>query len=210
MEVTRGSRYKISSTLVEKEYYNTPSIINIIQPDNNVEQLKFLLGILNSRLVTWYHIKVHPKANAVTSIPKILIKDIRNLPLPNLSNGKIDVVKRVNEQLSNRQKLQALLDRFSTYIQSCISPEKITKKLQNWYELEFGEFIKELNKAIKTTGEDKLSKMDEMEWMEVFETKKSEAQSLKEQIAQTDKKIDQLVYELYDLTQEEIDIIENA
>lgn len=76
--------------------------------------------------------------------------------------------------------------------------------------MEFGDFITELNKAIKKAGGEKLSKMDEMEWMEVFETKKAEAQTLKAEIDKTDKEIDQMVYKLYDLTEAEIAIIEDA
>ena len=49
-----------------------------------------------------------------------------------------------------------------------------------------------------------------MEWMEVFETKKAEAQALKGEIDQIDKEIDQMVYELYGLTPEEIEIVENS
>ena len=208
MEVTRGSRYKISATLVEKEYYNTPSIINIIQPDNNIEQLKFLLGIFNSKLVKWYHIKAHPKANAVTSIPKILIKDIRNLPLPNLNVIDTEIIDNVNAQLLNKQKTQEILNRFSKYILSHFKIEIIPKKLQNWHELEFGDFIKELNKTIKKEGREQLTKTDEMDWMDVFESKKVEALSLKAEIDKTDKEIDQMVYELYGLNEEEIKIVE--
>ena len=50
---------------------------------------------------------------------------------------------------------------------------------------------------------------DEMDWMEVFENKKLEAQTIKYEIEKTDKEIDQMVYELYGLTEEEIKIIEN-
>lgn len=49
-----------------------------------------------------------------------------------------------------------------------------------------------------------------MEWMDVFETKKEEAQALKSEIDKTDKEIDQMVYELYGLTAEEIQIVENS
>ena len=49
-----------------------------------------------------------------------------------------------------------------------------------------------------------------MEWMEVFETKKAEAQNLKAEIDKTDREIDLMVYELYGLTEEEIKIIENS
>ena len=43
--------------------------------------------------------------------------------------------------------------------------------------------------------------MDEMDWMEVFETKKEEAQALKSEIDKTDRELDQMVYELYGLKQ---------
>jgi hypothetical protein len=49
-----------------------------------------------------------------------------------------------------------------------------------------------------------------MEWMEVFETKKAEAQTLKAEIDKTDAEIDAMVYELYGLSEEEIEIVENS
>ncbi len=49
-----------------------------------------------------------------------------------------------------------------------------------------------------------------MEWMEVFETKKKEVLELKAEIDKTDKEIDQMVYELYGLSEEEIRIVENS
>ncbi len=82
MEVTRGNRYKLTSSFVEKELYNTPSIINIIHPKNTETELLFLTALINSSLFTWYHLKVHSKAQAKTSIPKILVREVRNLPFP--------------------------------------------------------------------------------------------------------------------------------
>ena len=61
----------------------------------------------------------------------------------------------------------------------------------------------------KSQGE-KLSKSEEMEWMELFENKKTEAQTLKSEIEKTDKEIDQMVYELYGLSVEEIKIVEES
>ena len=55
-----------------------------------------------------------------------------------------------------------------------------------------------------------MTKSDEMDWMDVFEEKKAEAQTLKSEIDKTDKEIDQLVYELYGLSEEEIKIVEGA
>lgn len=41
-------------------------------------------------------------------------------------------------------------NKFQNYLKQRFSLEKLSKKLQNWNELEFGDSIKELNKAIKT------------------------------------------------------------
>ncbi len=48
-----------------------------------------------------------------------------------------------------------------------------------------------------------------MEWMEVFETKRGEAQTLKAEIDKTDAEIDAMVYEL-GLSEEEIKIVEGS
>jgi hypothetical protein len=55
-----------------------------------------------------------------------------------------------------------------------------------------------------------LTKKDEFEWMELFEENKKKALELKFQIDQTDKEIDRMVYALYGLTEEEIQIVENS
>ena len=80
--------------------------------------------------------------------------------------------------------------------------------------------MKELNRAIKVTNKERLkekleaittlTKLDEMEWMDAFETKKNEAQDIQSKIKQSEIEIDQMVYKLYGLTKKEIEIVENA
>ena len=55
-----------------------------------------------------------------------------------------------------------------------------------------------------------MNKKDEFEWMELFEENKQKAVALQTQIANTEKEIDQKVYELYGLTEDEIAIVENS
>jgi len=62
----------------------------------------------------------------------------------------------------------------------------------------------------KTTKGTPLTKKDEFEWMELFEDNKKKALALKAEIDKTDKEIDQMVYALYGLTEEEIKIVENV
>jgi len=110
----------------------------------------------------------------------------------------------------SQEHLNTSINRFAKYLKSKFSIEKLSKKLQNWHTLDFVDFMIELNKAIKKAGGEKLSKTDEMDWMDVFETKKAEAQSLKAEIDKTDKEIDHMVYELYGLTDDEIKIVEGV
>ncbi len=116
MEVTRGRFYKITASYSEIEMYNTPSIINVIENRNDKKKLKALLGLLNSRLITWYHTKVHSKAHAKTSIPKILVNEVRALPIPkeltnNLSDkaNQILNLKKENPE-ADTSKLEAEID----------------------------------------------------------------------------------------------------
>ncbi len=54
------------------------------------------------------------------------------------------------------------------------------------------------------------TKNDECESIELFESKKKEAQELQSQIQLTKKQIDQMVYEMYGLSEEEIAMVEGS
>jgi type II restriction/modification system DNA methylase subunit YeeA len=55
-----------------------------------------------------------------------------------------------------------------------------------------------------------LSLGEEAEWEDYFLAEQQKAVAIESQINQTDKEIDAMVYKLYDLTDEEIAIVENA
>jgi type II restriction/modification system DNA methylase subunit YeeA len=71
--------------------------------------------------------------------------------------------------------------------------------------LSYGEFIKELGKK-----KIKLSLSDEAEWETYFTTEAQKTLELKSNIEKTDKEIDQMVYALYELTEDEIKIVEES
>jgi uncharacterized coiled-coil DUF342 family protein len=54
----------------------------------------------------------------------------------------------------------------------------------------------------------KLTFKQQDEWEDYFDSYKQEITDLQNRINQTDKEIDQMVYELYGLTEEEIKIVE--
>jgi hypothetical protein len=128
MEVTRGNRYKLTSSFVIQEFYNTPSIINIIHPDNDKSKLLLLTGLLNSSLFTWYHLKLHSKAQAKTSIPKILVREVRNLPFPKPENN----LKHEISQLSQK----AILADSETIMTISLEIDKLVYQLYDLTENE--------------------------------------------------------------------------
>jgi hypothetical protein len=51
---------------------------------------------------------------------------------------------------------------------------------------------------------------EEVEWLKYFNEQKQKVQTLKSEINKTDHEIDQMVYELYGLMEEEIIIVEES
>ena len=198
-EITKD---KLFSCYTEEEFYNTPSLINVIN-EKDILELKYILTIINSKLLGWYHNKTSPKANKGL-FPKILVNDVRNLPLVNIPLEKQQpFIEKADKMLSLNKKLQDLSQKFQRMLLRKFELEKLSTKLQEWYLLDFSDFIKEL-KRLKV----KLSLSQESEWEEYFLEEKSKAIAVDSEIKNTDKEIDSMVYKLYDLTDEEIIIIE--
>ncbi|MCK4664174.1 MAG: Eco57I restriction-modification methylase domain-containing protein, partial [Bacteroidales bacterium] len=176
-------------------YINAPSVIF---PSDN----KTLLCILNSK-ITWFFLK---SICVVRSGGYIEVKPqyFEQIPIPEIKNEEA-FNQKADEIINYTSKLQNIRSNFINLLQSKYDIDKLSKKLQNWHELEFKEFLKELKKA-----KVQLSLSEEAEWMQYFNEQKQKAQELKAEIEKTDKEIDQMVYELYGLTEEEIRIVENS
>lgn len=90
------------------------------------------------------------------------------------SRPKNIVVERLIDLLLvevNGNKLRHKLDinnKFTTYFSIQYKIEKLNNKLEQWYTLEFVNFIAELNKAIKTVKGTALTKKDEFDWIDLF------------------------------------------
>ncbi|HLF52913.1 Eco57I restriction-modification methylase domain-containing protein [Flavobacterium sp.] len=168
---------------------------------------KSLLGILNSNLIRKILEIVCVKARG--GYLRLKSQYINDLPIPS-DYENIEIENSVVKILSLNIDLQEVDRKFGNYFSGQYKLEKLPKKLENWSELSFANFITEINKAIKTTGQTPLTKKDEFEWLDLFEENKAKAQTLKSQIETTEKAIDKMVYELYGLSEEEIGIVENS
>jgi len=148
-EITSDLPYCLKATyLSESVYLNNKSILNILNPENDIEELICLLGILNSKIISIYY-----KQRAVKSsrkiFPKVVIRNMREFPYPIIEKKQKKTLAILVEQMLDLHK--------------------------------------KLNEAKTPQAKDILIR----------------------QIETINKQIDQLVYKLYDLTDDEIKIVES-
>ena len=171
---------------------------NIIKTDR--VNLKYLLVLLNSKLTKFW---LKEKGKMQGNIFQVDITPITSIPLIIVSKDQEAFISLSEKMLSLNRELQDLSQKFQRMLLRKFDLEKLSTKLQEWYLLDFSDFIKEL-KRLKI----KLSLSQESEWEEYFLEEKSKAIAIDSEIKNTDKEIDSMVYRLYDLTDEEIKIIE--
>ncbi len=194
------SAYPICTIDLES-HYTLDTVHNGLIIDENYSS-KYLLALLNSKLFRFLYENSINEGGKVFAQVKIIYID----PLP-IKIAKEEIQKpfiiKVEEITSVTSQLKAIQSSLTGLFQSKFEIEKLTTKLQNWYELEFKDFLKELKKA-----KVQLSLSEEAEWMQYFNEQKQKAQVLKSEINRVDNEIDKMVYQLYGLSEEEIKIVE--
>ena len=98
------------------------------------------------------------------------------------------------------------MNSFQKWLKRTFEIENLSNKLEKYYELDFEEFLKEIKKKKVDIKQRKTQELLEKEFLGSLGL----IQDLQREIKETDDKINQLVYELYELTEEEINIIEES
>ena len=186
---------RIVATIDNDGLFGTQGLNFIIQTGD--VDIYCFLAILNSNLINYlFSTKFLNLAIKADYLKKIMFpKEIKHSELSLLA------IKMSN----NTIELQEQSQKFQRTIQRKFELEELPKKLQDWYKLPYTEFIKELAKK-----KVKLSLSQESEWEDYFMQESKKALELKATIDGTDKAIDTMVYELYGLSEEEIEIVENS
>ncbi|WP_166961925.1 Eco57I restriction-modification methylase domain-containing protein [Yeosuana marina] len=202
-QIIDWSDKRIWAAITNEELYNTQNAFNLIAKGDYISE--YLIALINSKLISFYHKKKFLE-EFKDRFQKILIKDAKEFPIKQITvQEQKQFVDAVNKIVTITNTLQRSIVAFFELVQSKFEIEKLTTKLQNWYELEFKDFLKELKKA-----KVQLSLSEEAEWMQYFKEQKQKAQELKSEIEKVDAEIDKMVYQLYGLTNEEIKIVEES
>lgn len=201
--VVRKTGDSLICSLDENNFY-FDTLVNGIYEQQKDFSLEFLLAVLNSKPATQIYRLLHDIKGKVFA--KIILDNLSSFPLPDCTlTEKNELGEKVKVLSVITKELQELTQRFQRTMQRKFELEDMSKKLQEWYLLSYADLIKELGKK-KT----KLSLSQEAEWEDYFVQESKKALELKAKIDSTDNEIDRMVYELYELTEEEIKIVENS
>lgn len=185
----------------EKGFWGNDKTFMITANDDSVN-LKFVTAILNSRLCKlwiWYNC---PELQGGTrEIRKVYFENFR-IPF-NVDQQPLE--KLTDLQMLQVGQLQEKRTRFLHRLSENFEGIKITTALQTFDQLDFKGFVSELKKQ-----KIKLSLVQQDEWEDYFNQYRQACQELSEQIQTTDNEIDNKVFDLYGLTQEEREIVINS
>lgn len=127
----------VQATFVEDDYVFSNSVDGIKMKSKDLN-IKFLLGLLNSKLISFYH--SNTSANAFKgAFPKVLLQDLRELPVPKPDiKSQTEIEKLVNQLLllyseKSETKLQTKVSQLESKIDYCES--RINEIVHQFYGL---------------------------------------------------------------------------
>jgi hypothetical protein len=193
----------LQTTLIEEDFIIDQSVFIAVPKEESKIDLKFCLSILASKLLIFYF---KYSSNEFDDLfPKIKIAEFKDLPVRKADKKKQQpLISRSEKMLLLHKSISEQLQNFIDLLRGNFVFEP-TAKLKKWYTLEFIDLLAELEK-----GGAKLPPKKQGEWLELFKIEKEKIKTTQAQIDKTDKEIDQLVYALYELTPEEIAIVEKG
>ena len=196
-EISQGAKFALdpSGSLVNK------TVFCIASADTA------LLALLNSRLC-WFFI-----FGEATSLRggkwRILLQAIyvETIPIPEMEASAKQRLTALGETGANGAAVRRdLSNAVQRRILDLAPPgrQKLTRKLEAWYELDFTAFRAEVKSAFKT----EIPVKERGDWEAYLAENAAEVHRLSAKVATAEREIDAIVYGLFDLTPEEIVLLE--
>lgn len=192
---------KIIVAVDENQIYPTDGIYLFSLKNSYLTE--FFTILMNSKFFTkLYQMYSMEEGRNLSQIKPLLLKDI---PICDFLDEDINFFSALyTEQKELSDKILNKIDTFHKRIKSNFSDFIINKKIDKFYNLDFSDMLKEFKKQ-----KIKLILKEQDEWEEYFDYYKNECNNLIDIMNIADKKIDKKIYELYNLTDEDIKFLEN-
>ena len=168
-----------------------------------------LAAYLNSKLLWFTYLNVSAQIRG--GFVRFFSNHLGEMPIPNwLDAAKTELAtlsERAHVAARTRLTLQAALTRRIPDLCPPDCAPKLTTRLQEWWNLpDFAAFRAEVKKVFKTD----IPLGDRSDWEDWINRDRAEIARLTAEIAQVEAQIDSIVYDLFDLTPNEIALLESV
>ena len=170
---------------------------------------KGLLALLNSRTLWFMLSSMSPPVRG--GFHELRVQYVEKLPIPAWRDRqRIDLVAaahRADITAQSRLKLQTSLTRRIPDLCPSGRDPKLTTRLQEWWTLpDFAAFRAEVKKVFKAD----IPLTERSDWEDWITRDRAEIARMSAEIAQCEAELDRIVYDLFDLTADEIALLETA
>lgn len=170
---------------------------------------RFLTAILNTKLAWFLLLSLsNPLRGGVWRL-RMKAQYLEPLPIPNASGLQkaelIDLAEAIHLATEKLYDLQQAITRRIPDLATDPANAKLNTKLKEWWNLpDFAAFHKEVEKALKA----RIPLQERNEWESWIATSRAEIHALTAEIARLEAEINAKVYALFDLTPDEITLLE--
>lgn len=179
-----------------------PGKSTLVIAHSDLKLLKFLIGIVNSKIASLYVKEMNRSASynqGVNFNPEM----VNQIPIPDkIDRGSIAAL--TDRAIQASSDLSEKRSNFFTILKEDLGIDKISKKMHQWPDLSFTDFMKEIQKK-----KVKLSVGKKAEWQEFFRDRTDEAYVIFRELHDADNQINTTLYEAFNLTESEIQIVED-
>lgn len=203
-EITGRYPRTLMSTYVSEIYLNNKSIINVVPKYKNSD-MKYICGLLNSNLISFFHSRRSVKSNR-SIFPKAVVEDIKNYPVIIPDDESRKVVRDNVDLLINKQlKIDKIHNQFISLLTSELGVQNPSEKILNWHLTPFPVLLSEFEKK-----KVKLTLPKKAEWMDYHLGELAKRSAIETEIDACERKIDAQIAKIYDLTPEEITAVKSV
>ena len=167
---------------------------------SNSINLKYLVSLLNSKLLFWYFKDIgYNLGGKGYRYKKIFIEQLP-IKLPSKTT-ELDIINLVDQILELNKSFVNQTNLFYKFMTNNLNILKISKKLEKYYELDQKQFFNEIKKQ-------KAIIVNEKQIISEYESSCNALHELNNRINKLEKELNEVIYDLYELTEKEISIIE--
>ncbi len=191
-------------------YFNNVRVNGILVGPGSPFDIWFLLGVLNAPPADFVFRRIaKPKHSGYFEANKQFIAP---LPIPDASPAEqapvADLARRLTQLYTRREEIRR---RVAARILTDFAPpdfgdKKLPKALQAWRTLDFSRFRSEIKKRFKQD----IPVADRDDWQAYLDDHREKMERLDADITQAERELNAIVYRLYDLTPDEIAVLESA